>query len=69
MKLFLYFCKKIQAQSSKIYAIIITDHNYHSFIKIFTRLLILKNGQIYAIKNNEQELAKFGYLPNTIFDI
>ncbi|MCG2610227.1 ATP-binding cassette domain-containing protein [Flavobacterium sp. SM15] len=41
--------------------IIITDHNYRNVLKISTRLILMKDGKTYHLKN-QQELIERGYL-------
>lgn len=49
----------IQNKSQK--GIIITDHNYENVIKISTKLVLMKEGKTFPIKN-KNELVEKGYL-------
>lgn len=58
-------CEKINLlikKNSKNKGIIITDHNYNEIIKISDRIVLLKNGSLYNIKNHS-ELEFHNYLP------
>ena len=48
-------------EKSKHKGIIITDHNYENVIKISNKLVLMKEGKTFTIKN-KNELIDRGYL-------
>ena len=52
---------KLIVENSNKKGIIITDHNYENVIKISSRLILMKEGKTFSIKN-KNELIEKGYL-------
>lgn len=52
-------------EKSKLKGIIITDHNYENVVSVATKLVVMKEGKLYHLKNSI-ELSKYGYLTNEL---
>jgi ABC-type multidrug transport system ATPase subunit len=48
--------------------IILTDHNYRHVLNCCTRFMVLHEGAIHQVKDPQEDLIRFNYLPPGAFD-